>query len=83
MIKDNTQITIQYEHKKEMYTKSINPNQMLKLLPFLRDATEGIGTLTYFDPVTKEFGALRASNSGPTIRYYPKILGRFHLFILY
>lgn len=58
LITDNTQITIQYEHKKEMYTKSINQNQMLKLLPFLRDATEGIGTLTYFNPVTKEFGAL-------------------------
>jgi len=57
-IKDSTQITIQYEHKKEMYTKNISPKQMLKLLPFLRDATEGIGTLTYFDPITKEFGAL-------------------------
>lgn len=31
---------------------------MVKLLPFLKDATEGIGTLTYFDPITKEFGAL-------------------------
>ncbi|WP_277586585.1 SpoIVB peptidase S55 domain-containing protein [Psychrobacillus antarcticus] len=57
-IKESTQIIIQYEHKKEMYTKSISPNQMVKLLPFLRDATEGIGTLTYFDPITKEFGAL-------------------------
>lgn len=57
-MKDSTQITIQYEHKKEMYTKNISPNQMIKLLPFLRDATEGIGTLTYFDPITKEFGAL-------------------------
>ncbi|SDM88214.1 stage IV sporulation protein B [Psychrobacillus sp. OK028] len=57
-MKDSAQITIQYEHKKEMYTKNISPNQMIKLLPFLRDATEGIGTLTYFDPITKEFGAL-------------------------
>ena len=57
-LKDSKQITIQYEHKKEMYTKSISSNQMVKLLPFLRDATEGIGTLTYFDPITKEFGAL-------------------------
>lgn len=57
-IKDSTQIIIQYEHKKEKYTKSISSVQMVKLLPFLKDATEGIGTLTYFDPITKEFGAL-------------------------
>ena len=40
-----------------MYTKNISPNKC-EILPFLRDATEGIGTLTYFDPKTKEFGAL-------------------------
>ncbi|TQR13735.1 SpoIVB peptidase S55 domain-containing protein [Psychrobacillus soli] len=57
-VKDKEQISIQYEHNKKMHTKEITSEQTLKLLPFLRDATEGIGTLTYFDPVTKEFGAL-------------------------
>lgn len=57
-VKDKEQITIQYEHHKKMYTKEITAEQTLKLLPFLRDATEGIGTLTYFNPETKEFGAL-------------------------
>ncbi|GGA30638.1 SpoIVB peptidase S55 domain-containing protein [Psychrobacillus lasiicapitis] len=57
-VKDKEQITIQYEHNKNMHTKEITSEQTLKLLPFLRDATEGIGTLTYFDPATKEFGAL-------------------------
>ncbi|TQR19587.1 SpoIVB peptidase S55 domain-containing protein [Psychrobacillus vulpis] len=57
-IKDKEQITIHYERNKKMYTKEITSDQMLKLLPFLRDATEGIGTLTYFDLETNEFGAL-------------------------
>jgi stage IV sporulation protein B len=56
--KDKEQIIIQYEHNKKLHTKEITSEQMLKLLPFLRDATEGIGTLTYFNPATKEFGAL-------------------------
>lgn len=56
--KDKEQIIIQYEHNKTMHTKEITSEQMLKLLPFLRDATEGIGTLTYYNPETKEFGAL-------------------------
>lgn len=56
--KDKEQIIIQYEHNKTMHTKEITSEQMLKLLPFLRDATEGIGTLTYFNPETNEFGAL-------------------------
>lgn len=57
-VKNKEQIIIQYEHNKKMHTKEITSEQTLKLLPFLRDATEGIGTLTYFDPATKEFGAL-------------------------
>ena len=57
-VNDKEQISIQYERNKKMYTKELSSDQMIKLLPFLRDATEGIGTLTYFDPSTKEFGAL-------------------------
>ncbi|MDF2066376.1 MULTISPECIES: SpoIVB peptidase S55 domain-containing protein [Bacillaceae] len=57
-IKDKEQITIHYERNKKMYTREITSDQILKLLPFLKDATEGIGTLTYFDLETNEFGAL-------------------------
>lgn len=57
-LKNKKQIIIQYERDKKMYTKDITPDQMMKLFPFLRDATEGIGTLTYYDPETNEFGAL-------------------------
>lgn len=57
-IKDSEQATIHYERNKKMHTKEISSEQILKLLPFLRDATEGIGTLTYYDPKTNEFGAL-------------------------
>ncbi|QEY19429.1 peptidase [Psychrobacillus sp. AK 1817] len=57
-LKDKKQIIIQYERNKTMYTKDMSADQMIKLFPFLRDATEGIGTLTYFDPSTNEFGAL-------------------------
>ena len=57
-VKGKEQIIIQYERNKKMYTKKLNSNQLMKLYPFLRDATEGIGTLTYYDPKTKEFGAL-------------------------
>lgn len=57
-IEDKKQITIYYERNKKMYTKEITSDQILKLLPFLKDATEGIGTLTYLDLKTNEFGAL-------------------------
>jgi stage IV sporulation protein B len=56
--KDKKQVTIYYERNKKMYTKEITSDQILKLLPFLKDATEGIGTLTYLNLETKEFGAL-------------------------
>lgn len=57
-VNEKVQATIHYERNKKMYTKEITSDQMLKLLPFLRDATEGIGTLTYYDAETNEFGAL-------------------------
>ncbi|PZX07276.1 stage IV sporulation protein B [Psychrobacillus insolitus] len=57
-IKNTEQVTIHYERNEKMYTKKITSDQLLKLLPFLKDATEGIGTLTYYDVESKEFGAL-------------------------
>ncbi|MFF2754368.1 SpoIVB peptidase S55 domain-containing protein [Psychrobacillus sp. NPDC058041] len=57
-IKDKKQLIIHYERNKKMYTKEITSEQILKLLPFLKDATEGIGTLTYLNLETHEFGAL-------------------------
>ncbi|WP_391116023.1 SpoIVB peptidase S55 domain-containing protein [Psychrobacillus sp. L3] len=56
-VKDKMLI-IHYERNKKMYTTEITSDQILKLLPFLKDATEGIGTLTYLDLETNEFGAL-------------------------
>jgi len=47
---------------------------MKKLLPFLKDSTEGTGTLTYVDPLTKKYGALghqiidSSFNSPPSFR---------------
>jgi len=57
-VKDKKQLIIHYERNKKMYTKEITSEQILKLLPFLKDATEGIGTLTYLNLETNEFGAL-------------------------
>lgn len=36
----------------------VEPQEAQLLLPFLKDETDGIGTLTYIDPDTKDYGAL-------------------------
>ncbi len=37
---------------------NLNEEQISQLRPFLKDVAEGVGTLTYIDPETMEYGAL-------------------------
>lgn len=36
----------------------IKPDELANILPFLKDETDGIGTLTFVDPTSGEYGAL-------------------------
>ena len=44
--------------EKETIILDLEKQQAEKLVPFLTDKVEGIGTLTYVDPETEQFGAL-------------------------
>ena len=44
--------------KGEKSSLEVEPQEAQLLLPFLKDETDGIGTLTYIDPDTKDYGAL-------------------------
>lgn len=50
------QLTI--EHNNEERTLELSKEEVNNLIPFLRDETDGIGTLTFIDPESKEYGAL-------------------------
>jgi len=48
--------TVRYNNK--MTTIKVQSQEMKYLLPFLKDKTDGIGTLTFIDPETHQYGAL-------------------------
>lgn len=58
LIKDS-EITLTVEQKSKNNRKiSLTKDQASNILPFLKDETDGIGTLTFLDPDSKQFGAL-------------------------
>lgn len=42
----------------QQHTISLTNDQANNILPFLKDETDGIGTLTFIDPESKQYGAL-------------------------
>ncbi|MEK4628300.1 SpoIVB peptidase S55 domain-containing protein [Solibacillus sp. FSL R7-0682] len=54
--KDDVELTVEKEGKKRKIT--VSKDQLAHLRPFLKSETDGIGTLTFIDPDTLEYGAL-------------------------
>lgn len=54
----NNQVTIHFSRGNKNQQITVSKNQLQDMLPFMRDHTEGIGTLTYVNPKTNEYGAL-------------------------
>ena len=54
----NGENTVQIEYANKKTSLTMSEKQLNHLILFLKNETEGIGTLTYLDPKTKEFGAI-------------------------
>lgn len=52
----NATWTVRYNHQVSSF--KVQSQEMKYLLPFLKDKTDGIGTLTFIDPETHQYGAL-------------------------
>lgn len=72
---EQNKLQIEYENKKTSLTMS--EKQLNHLVMFLKNETEGIGTLTYLDPKTKEFGAIGHQILEMTTNTPPKFLQGF------
>ncbi|SOC36118.1 SpoIVB peptidase S55 domain-containing protein [Ureibacillus acetophenoni] len=55
---DESNLTISVQKKDEKRQVSLTKEEASNILPFLKDETDGIGTLTYIDPDSKQYGAL-------------------------
>lgn len=56
--KTEGQAEILFERGDKAFTTSLNTSEIKNIVPFVKDETDGIGTLTFIDPESKEFGAL-------------------------
>lgn len=54
----DTNITFSVEKNKEKREVSLTNEEANNVLPFLKDETDGIGTLTFIDPESNQYGAL-------------------------
>lgn len=55
---EKQKLDIRVKRDGESFQVQTHNDSMKKLLPFLKDSTEGTGTLTYVDPLKKTYGAL-------------------------
>lgn len=56
---DSSKLTLSVKQKaQEQRDISLTNEQANNILPFLKDETDGIGTLTFIDPESKQYGAL-------------------------
>lgn len=51
-------VKLQYERAQAKKIIELSKDEITHIMPFLKDETDGIGTLTYIDPDTNEYGAL-------------------------
>ena len=54
----DSKVSVEFLRKSKRQDVLVSANQLESMLPFLRDHTEGIGTITYVNPTTNEYGAL-------------------------
>lgn len=74
-VNKENKIQIEYANKKTSLTMS--EKELNHLIMFLKNETEGIGTLTYLDPQTKEFGAIGHQILEMTTNTPPKFVKGF------
>lgn len=71
----NEQVTVHFSRGNKKDQIIVSKNQLNDMLPFMRDHTEGIGTLTYVNPKTNEYGALGHQIVDQQIEETPPFLG--------
>ena len=64
------QWTIQNEGKQQLL--DVQENEASNVISFLKDETDGVGTLTYIDPETQKYGALGHQIVDSTLQEAPK-----------
>ena len=74
-VAEENKIQIEYGNKKTSLTMS--EKELNHLIMFLKNETEGVGTLTYLDPQTKEFGAIGHQILEMTTNTPPKFVKGF------
>lgn len=57
-LEEKEAVTLLISRNEETFQIQSDSEAMKRLLPFLKDSTEGTGTLTYVDPKNKVYGAL-------------------------
>lgn len=70
-----SKVSIEFLRKSKRQDVLVSANQLESMLPFLRDHTEGIGTITYVNPSTSEYGALGHQIVDQQIEQTPPFLG--------
>lgn len=65
-------VILTVETGKQQREISVSTHQLMHIKPFLRSETDGVGTLTYIDPETMEYGALGHQIVDSTIKQAPK-----------
>lgn len=69
--KQQQSIQLTIEHNNKERTFELSKEEVNNLLPFLKDETDGIGTLTFIDPESKEYGALGHQIIDSTLKQPP------------
>ncbi|MFC6039930.1 SpoIVB peptidase S55 domain-containing protein [Paenisporosarcina macmurdoensis] len=72
---NNPKVSIEFLRESKRQAVLVSANQLQSMLPFLRDHTEGIGTITYINPATNEYGALGHQIVDQQILQKPPFLG--------
>lgn len=55
-VKEQAELRIERANKEKVL--QLSSEEINNMMPFLKDETDGIGTLTFLDPTTNEYGAL-------------------------
>lgn len=70
-----SKVSVEFLRKSKRQDVLVSANQLESMLPFLRDHTEGIGTITYVNPTSNEYGALGHQIVDQQIEQTPPFLG--------
>lgn len=68
-------VSVEFLRENKKQAVLVSAEQLESMLPFIRDHTEGIGTITYVDPKTNEYGALGHQIIDQQISQRPPFLG--------